>query len=57
MSRSAFADLIGISESHLSLVLQRKRGMSLDIAVRIERETEGAVTAAQMQREAAESVR
>lgn len=48
MSRSEFAERAGTSEPHLSLILQRKRGLSLDLAVRIEELTEGAITATRL---------
>lgn len=43
-----FARQAGISKSHLSLVLAGKRGLSLELAVRIEQITEGAFTAARL---------
>lgn len=51
MSRAAFARKAGISEPHLSLILQGKRGLSLDVAIAIERATENEVTAAIMQQQ------
>lgn len=42
--RSAFAKRIGISPSHLTLVLQEKRGVSLEVAKRIKDETKGEFT-------------
>lgn len=51
MSRAAFARKAGISEPHLSLILQGKRGLSLDLAVAIEIATENEVTAAMMLQE------
>lgn len=51
MSRSEFARQVETSEGHLSLVLQRKRGLSLDLAVRIENATAGEFTAARLLRE------
>lgn len=45
MSRVAFAKVIGISDSFLSQVLSRKRQPSLDVAVKIERATDGVVPA------------
>lgn len=51
MSRAEFARRVETSEPHLSLILQRKRGVSLDLAVRIENETAGEFTAARLLRE------
>lgn len=48
MSRSAFAEKVGTSEPHLSLVLKRKRGISLELAIRIEDATDGEMTAAKL---------
>ena len=48
MSRRDFAGQAGTSESHLSLVLQRKAGISLKLAVRIEELTGGEFTAARL---------
>lgn len=45
LGRSVFADQIGISESFLSQVLSRKRRPSLEVAVKIERATDGQVPA------------
>jgi plasmid maintenance system antidote protein VapI len=45
-TRSAWADRLGISKSFLSEILNGNRTPSLDLAVRIERMTEGAVLAA-----------
>lgn len=42
-SQAAFADTVGCSESHLSLVLQRKRGVSLKLAQRFSGATGGEV--------------
>lgn len=53
MSRGAFAKLVGTSEPHLSLFLKRKRGISLNVAVAIERVTEGAFRPSDLQTEAA----
>lgn len=41
MPRARFAELAETSESHLSLVLKGKRGVSLDLAARIESLTAG----------------
>jgi len=38
-TQAAFARVVGCSESHLSLILKGERGLSLGLAVRIERET------------------
>lgn len=46
--QSELAERIGISPSHLSLLIARKRQPSLDVAFRIERATGGAVPAASM---------
>lgn len=57
MSRTDFASRVGTSKSHLALVLQRKRGLSLGLAVKIEEVTGGEFTAARLsdeQKEAAE---
>lgn len=51
MSQADFARLAQISASHLSLVLQGKRGLSLKQAVRIEQATNGEVLAAALVRE------
>lgn len=48
MPRAEFARKAGMSEPHLSQVLQRKRGLSLDVAVRIEAATEGEFTPARL---------
>lgn len=48
MRDTEFAQQAGVSKSHLSLILQGKRGMSLDLAVRIEQITEGEFTAARL---------
>lgn len=45
-TRSAWADRLGISKSFLSDLLNGNRTPSLELAVRIERMTEGAVPAA-----------
>lgn len=47
-SRSAWADRIGISRSYLSDILNGHKVPSLPLAVKIERLTGGAVTAASM---------
>lgn len=47
-SRLDFARKVEIGKSHLSLILQGKRGMSFDVATRIERVTKGAFTAARL---------
>ncbi len=48
MSRAEFARRVEISPPFLSQVLQGKRGMSLELSVRIERETGGEFTAARL---------
>jgi plasmid maintenance system antidote protein VapI len=48
MSRAAFADKVGASQSHLALLLQGKRGISLELAVQIEKTTAGEFTAARL---------
>lgn len=48
VTRTDFAKSIGCSLPHLSLLSQGKRGASLEIALNIERETKGAVTAQQL---------
>lgn len=50
-SDAEFARRLGISKSHLSLILQGKRGMSADLQARIEIETGGLFTATRLQRE------
>ncbi len=55
MPRSEFAKKAGMSEPHLSQVLQRKRGLSLDVAVRIEAATDGEFTAARLHEEQKET--
>jgi len=52
--RSAFARKIEISEPHLSLIISRKRGASLELAARIETATKGKVRAVELRKEAAE---
>lgn len=47
-SRAEFAKSVGISEPHLSLVLDGKRGLSLKAAAAIERETKGAFKCAEL---------
>ena len=37
--QKAFAEAVGVSEPHLSLILAGKRGVSWDVALRIERAT------------------
>jgi len=44
ISKSQFARKVGISAAHLHLVCQGKRGVSITVAVAIERETKGRVT-------------
>lgn len=39
MTKAEFSRRVGMSPSHLTLVLQRKRGVSLDIARKIEEVT------------------
>lgn len=50
-SRVEFARAIKINKSHLSLILQGKRGMSLKVAARIEAETGGEFTAGRLLQE------
>lgn len=45
ISRAAFAERVGISQPYLSQLEAGKRVPSLELAVRIERETDGAVLA------------
>lgn len=52
-TRSAFCKRVGLSEPHLSLFLRGKRGLSLKVAVAIERETEGKFKPSDLQTEAA----
>lgn len=57
LTQAAFAERLGISDSHLSLAISGDRGVSLSVALSIERETNGAVPAAafvRKKREAAE---
>ncbi|MFD2175644.1 helix-turn-helix transcriptional regulator [Rhodobacter lacus] len=44
--QSAFAEIIGVSRGHMSALVTGARLPSLELAVRIERETAGAVPAA-----------
>jgi DNA-binding transcriptional regulator YdaS (Cro superfamily) len=48
MSRSEFARAVGISAPHLTLILGRSRGVSLDLAKRIESATGGEVSASSL---------
>ncbi len=48
LNRTEFAKNIGCSPSHLTLVSQGKRGVSLELALSIERETHGSVTVEQL---------
>lgn len=48
VKRGEFARSIGCSPSHLTLVSQGKRGASLELALNIQRETNGVVTVEQM---------
>lgn len=48
MSRAEFARKIGMSASHLSLVISGERGLSLRQAVAIEQATERAVSTADL---------
>lgn len=50
MTRTAFAESVSCSLPHLTLVAQGKRGVSLELALNIERKTNGAVTAEQLLR-------
>ena len=43
MSQAKFAEGVGCSEPHLSLVLQRKRGVSLKMALRLSAATNGEI--------------
>jgi transcriptional regulator with XRE-family HTH domain len=45
MSQAEFARRAGMSQTHLTHMLQFKRGISLDLACRIEEITEGEFTA------------
>lgn len=38
LSRDKFCERVGMSKSHLSLMLKGRRGLSYDLAVRIEKE-------------------
>lgn len=51
-TQADFAESVGCSNPHLSLVLAGKRGLSLGLAVRIERAT--GIPAASLMREPAE---
>jgi DNA-binding transcriptional regulator YdaS (Cro superfamily) len=53
--RAEFARRVGCSPSHLTLVAQGKRGISLNLALNIERETHRAVTAEQLREHAPEA--
>lgn len=44
VKQNEFAARVKCSESHLALVLGRDRGISLKLALAIERETEGAIS-------------
>ena len=48
VKQADFARSIGCSEPHLSLVAQGKRGVSLELALSIERETHRGVTVEQL---------
>ena len=48
VSRTDFAKSVGCSLPHLSLLSQGKRGVSLELALNIQRETDGAVTVEQL---------
>lgn len=48
INRTKFAESVDCSLPHLTLVSQGKRGVSLSLALNIERETAGAVTAEQL---------
>lgn len=48
MKRAEFARVVGISPSHLTLILKGRRGVSLDLAFRIEAQTKHGVSAAQI---------
>lgn len=47
-TQAAFARRTSVSEAHLSLILARKRGASLDLATRFERATNGEVRASDL---------
>lgn len=49
MSRAEFARQIGVSQSHLTLVLKRERGVSVGVANKIDALTSGAVTSLQLE--------
>lgn len=53
ITRGEFANRIGTSAPHLSLFLKGKRGLSLEVAVNIERVTNGAFRPADLLTEAA----
>lgn len=53
MTDAEAARLLGVSKSHLSLILKGKRGISLDLAAKIEAMTAGEFTAVRLQRERA----
>ena len=46
--QSEFAPRVGITEGHLSAILNNQRGASLELAAKIEKATNGAVRAAAM---------
>lgn len=46
LTQAWLAEKIGISQPHLTLALQGKRGLSLSAALSVERVTDGAVPAA-----------
>lgn len=48
LTRTKFAESVSCSLPHLTLIAQGKRGVSLELALNIERETNGAVTAEQL---------
>lgn len=52
-TQASFAAAVGCSEPHLSLILQGKRGLSLQLAARIERAT--GIPASSLLREPAEA--
>lgn len=48
LKRGEFARCVGCSPAHLTLVTQGKRGVSLELALNIQRETNGEVTVEQL---------
>jgi len=54
-TQAAFAQSVGISEPHLSLLLQGRRGCSVKVAKKIESKTDGDVPALELMSERPES--